>query len=435
MPDGPIVESVSTALIERETGAVVETVPTRRALHGAALAWSVSMAIVLGRDGSWGWILVRLMSLTVLAVLLHVALRGARGAGWAAVVAGVVGLVIGIGVGVVHAVKSGDPLLIGGGLLALIAGLVLLVRGGMLIAGGHRWWARIGSGLGIALTTGLAALTFVPAIMATNVPATDLGSETPARYGLAFDEVTFDTADGVTLSGWYVPSTNGAAVIVRHGAGSTRSDVLQHVVVLARHGYGVLAADARGHGRSGGRAMDFGWFGDADTEAGISFLLQRRDVDPSRIGAVGLSMGGEEVIGAAAADHRLRAVVAEGATGRSQSDDMWMRDVYGWRGSVQQGIGWLRTALTDVLTSADRPISLADAIERAPETRFLLIAGGEMPDERHVVDHLHALGLENVASWVVPDAGHTQGLDVAPAEWERRVLQFLDAEIGDAANA
>lgn len=116
MPDGPIVESVSTALIERETGAVVETVPARRALHGAALAWSVSMAVVLGRDGSWGWILVRLMSLTVLAVLLHVALRGARGAGWAAVV----GLVIGIGVGVVHTVKSGDPLLIGGGLRRLL---------------------------------------------------------------------------------------------------------------------------------------------------------------------------------------------------------------------------------------------------------------------------------------------------------------------------
>jgi uncharacterized protein len=45
--------------------------------------------------------------------------------------------------------------------------------------------------------------------------------------------------------------------------------------VLARHGYGVLLFDARGHGRSEGRAMDFGWFGDLDVSAAVSFLVAR----------------------------------------------------------------------------------------------------------------------------------------------------------------
>jgi hypothetical protein len=30
--------------------------------------------------------------------------------------------------------------------------------------------------------------------------------------------------------------------------------------------------DGRRHRRSGGRAMDFGWYGDADTSVGVSFL-------------------------------------------------------------------------------------------------------------------------------------------------------------------
>ena len=109
---------------------------------------------------------------------------------------------------------------------------------------------------------------------------------------------------------------NHAAVVLLHGAGSTRSSVLDHAVVLANHGYGVLLFDARGHGRSGGRAMDFGWYGDKDVTAAVSFLQTRPDVDDDLIAAVGLSMGGEEAIGAAASDRRIRAVVAEGATHR-----------------------------------------------------------------------------------------------------------------------
>jgi len=69
--------------------------------------------------------------------------------------------------------------------------------------------------------------------------------------------------------------------------------------------------------------MDFGWYGEADVSAGVSYLAGRSDVDEGRIAVVGLSMGGEEAIGAAAA-RRIRAVVAEGATNRAFADrDSW----------------------------------------------------------------------------------------------------------------
>src|SRR5690606_16506366 len=93
-----------------------------------------------------------------------------------------------------------------------------------------------------------------------------------------------ETADGVRLAAWYVPSTNRAAVVLLHGAGSTRSNVLRHAAVLADNGYGVLLLDARGHGESEGRAMDFGWWGDADVTAAVEALAGRADVDPDRIG-------------------------------------------------------------------------------------------------------------------------------------------------------
>jgi predicted alpha/beta hydrolase len=151
------------------------------------------------------------------------------------------------------------------------------------------------------------------AVLVTNVPPLAVGDARPSDMGFAYEDVEMRTADGVRLVGWYMPSSNGASVVLRAGAGSVRTDVLDHAAVLARGGYGVLMLEARGHGGSGGNANRWGWYGNLDIGAGISFLRSREDVVDDRIGVVGISMGGEEAIGAAGSDQRIRAVVAEGA--------------------------------------------------------------------------------------------------------------------------
>ena len=264
------------------------------------------------------------------------------------------------------------------------------------------------------------------AVAVTNSPRTSVGDTTPADIGLPYHDVEFETADGVTLSGWYVPSSNGAAIVLLHGAGSTRSSVLDHAAVLARHGYGVVLFDARGHGRSGGRAMDLGWYGDHDTSAAVTFLRSQPDVDDGRIAAVGMSMGGEEAIGAAAADARIRAVVAEGATNRVSGDKAWLSDQYGWRGAIQERIEWLTYSTADLLTDADPPIALHDAVAAAAPRPVLLIAAGNVATEADAGRYIAGASPETVDVWIVPDTGHTGALDTHPDEWERRVTTFLD---------
>ena len=203
----------------------------------------------------------------------------------------------------------------------------------------------------------------------------------PGDHGLEYRDVEFTTPDGVTLSGWYVPSANRAAVVLLHGAGSTRLGVLDHAVVLARHGYGVLLFDARGHGRSGGRAMDFGWYGDDDVAPPSRSSSQQPDVDAERIGAVGMSMGGEEAIGAAAADptdprrrrRRRHQPVA--------ADKAWLSDEFGWRGTLQEGIEWLTFTPPTCSPPPTQPIALRDAVDATAPRPVLLIAAGERADE------------------------------------------------------
>ena len=405
----------------------------RPALPPAALvAMGVGIGFVVGRDGSTVWQLVRVTLVAALVLGLHrLVHRRSRGTSWVLVTAGLVATAIGVGIAPPHLTKTGVGLVALAGVLSLLGGVVLAVSSATtLVRSTRSRWRRL------LVIPALLALAFVvvfalsQAVAATNVPRTAVGSVTPGDRGLPYRDVTFATDDGVLLSGWYIPSRNRAGVVLLHGAGSTRSGVLTHAVVLARQGYGVVLFDARGHGRSGGRAMDFGWYGDRDVSAAVTFLSRQREVDDGRVAAVGMSMGGEEAIGAAAADTRIRAVVAEGATNRVSGDKAWLSEQFGWRGTVQEGIEWLLYATADRLTAARPPITLRQAVAVTAPRRVLLIAGSDMPDEPHAARHIRSSAPDSVQLWVVPGSGHTAGLATAPTEWERRVTTFLAEAVG-----
>ncbi len=342
---------------------------------------------------------------------------------------GIAGTVVGFGVDVPYLTKTGVTLMSVVGLVSLVAGVGLLICSLALLMRVSRGCGRVLAVPAALLFAAVVVYPLVFTVAATNVPPTSLDRETPADRGIAYVDVAYRSSDGVRLSAWYLPSTNGAAVVLLHGAGSTRSGVLDHAAVLAAHGYGVLMADARGHGRSGGRAMDFGWFGDRDIDAAVSYLLTRPEVNPNRIGAVGMSMGGEEAVGALAGNARIRAVVGEGVTNRTYDDKGWLPDRHGFRGWLQQRVDWVLYAATDLLTSASPPVSLRAAVAEAAPRPVLLIAGGNVADEANAGRWIQAASPGSVDLWVVPGAGHTGGLSTQPKEWEARVTSFLDRSL------
>ncbi|MCM4081212.1 alpha/beta hydrolase [Paractinoplanes hotanensis] len=352
-----------------------------------------------------------------------------------AAVATVVGLpavATGAGIALPHLSKTGMSVVAVAGSVALVAGAALVSYGSVgLIRSTCGWW-RVGTGAVLLAVTMIGLFTGGQAVAATNVPRTGLRVETPADRGFRYEDATFRTPDDVELAGWYLPAANRTGVILLHGAGSTRSDVLDHAAVLARHGYGVLMVDARGHGRSDGRAMDFGWYGDEDVAGAVSYLQGRPDVDPGRIAVIGLSMGGEEAIGAAATSPAIRAVVAEGATQRVAGDSAFLEDAYGVRGRIQRQVNGLTTALTDLLTDAQPPVTLRAAAAATALRPILLITAGEVPDETYAARFIQRGNL-SVQVWKVEGAGHTQALRTHPDEWNRRVTAFIDGALGRAA--
>jgi uncharacterized protein len=413
-----------------------EVVPSRSrspvVLPAVIAAEGIVFAVLTGLDGSVTWQVAR--AITVI-VLMAWAVWFTRRAGWVgrgatALALGIAGTAAGAGVGSAHLAKAGPDAVAVLAAVVLATGVVLVVWGAaMLVRAMPRWWRLL------AVPAALVLLWFVllpltMAVNATSRPPGPLGPATPARYGLGYQDVAFRTADGVRLSAWYIPPRNGAAVVLLPGAGSTRTSVLRQAAVLARHGYGALLTDTRGHGRSGGHAMDFGWWGNRDLAAAVSFLGRQAGVRAGKIAVLGESMGGEQALAAAGSDSRIRAVVAEGATGQQAADHGWLPG--GTEGTLQRGMEWVMYTAAGLFSGAPRPMSIPAAIRAADGRATLIIAGGSVADEPVAARWFQAASPATVQVWVVPHAGHTQGLATAPQAWEARVIGFLDAALRPA---
>ena len=209
------------------------------------------------------------------------------------------------------------------GLFSIPAGLTLIGLGAVTLWRSRRrddrlWWRysrRLLVTAAVLFATVAALIPVTVSYVVTHaardhVPAADLGAP--------YEQVEFRTSDGLLLKGWYIRSQNGAAVISFPGRASSQ----KRAKLLARHGYGVLLFDRRGEGESEGDPNLFGWQGERDVHAAVAFLQSRPDVDPERIGGIGLSVGGEMMIEAAAESTALKAIVSEGASGRSVHDEV-----------------------------------------------------------------------------------------------------------------
>jgi fermentation-respiration switch protein FrsA (DUF1100 family) len=241
----------------------------------------------------------------------------------------------------------------------------------------------------------------------------------PENLGVAYEKVTFTTNDALELAGWYIPSRNGAAVIAFPG----RRGPQRQARMLARHGYGVLLFDRRGEGRSQGEPNAFGWGGTRDIEAAIAFLQRRPDVDPGRIGGIGLSVGGEMMLEEAAANRDLAAVVSEGAGARVVSEEL--DDLSGVEKYAGAPMLLTKTAALAVFSSEAPPTNLAKLIPRIAPRPVFIVNAAHAEVDRKFPEYV-AAAREPKESWLVPQGGHTGGIDAMPEEYERRVIGFFD---------
>ena len=99
--------------------------------------------------------------------------------------------------------------------------------------------------------------------------------ETPAQWGLSFEDVHFTASDGVKLHGWYVPGSGEVTWIWFHGNAGNISHRLENLMLLHRNlDVNVFLFDYRGYGLSEGQVSEEGTYRDA--RGALDYLLSAR---------------------------------------------------------------------------------------------------------------------------------------------------------------
>lgn len=234
-------------------------------------------------------------------------------------------------------------------------------------------------------------------------------------------DVEFRTEDAQTLRGWYVPSRNRAAVLLAHGYGGNRMQMIPEARLLAGRGYGVLLFDLRAHGQSDGDRSTYGDKERLDIRAAADFLSSQPDVDANRLGALGFSAGAPPVAQASASDGRIRAVVLEASTTSMVAACLDERGRFGW---LTLGPALLGVLATGVDWDGYRAL---DAVGKISPRSLLVVQG----DQDRIVAPKRAQALFDAASQpkrllMIHGAGHGDYFSAASREYPDALLSHFD---------
>lgn len=248
----------------------------------------------------------------------------------------------------------------------------------------------------------------------------------PADIGLDFDAVRFTTDDGVTLTGWFVPSARETrtAVIVLHGFSGHRLPELAAFVPWLHERHHVLQFDFRGHGESDPGITTLGTHERRDVAAAVRFLAGR-GLGP--IGLFGVSMGAATAI-VAAPDLPVAAVVADASYAELHHPIAnRMREV----GYPLPELGARAIVAGASLRTRSRLADPLRAVARIAPRPLLLIA----PRDDQLISWRQSLRLYEAAGepkelMVVDGAGHAEAYAAQPEAYRQRVLDFLARHLG-----
>ncbi len=255
---------------------------------------------------------------------------------------------------------------------------------------------------------------------AVSVPRWPVGA---GPVALPFEDIAVESEPGIVIRGWVIPHDGACGVVVLlHGSGASREQMLPRARFLRHAGYGVVLVDMRAHGLSDGSVTTFGGRESRDVQAVIAET--RRRFAGQKLGAIGFSLGGAALLlGDKPAD--VDALVVEEVY--STLEDTARRRVAAGMGPIVADIlPWLLYAQMPwrfgVSRGALRPVDRIGAV-KAP----ILVMGGDSdpfvpPDQtRRLFDAARA----PKELWIVPGAAHYDLHQAASIAYEHRVLDFF----------
>ncbi|MGB9772764.1 MAG: alpha/beta hydrolase [Bacteroidota bacterium] len=251
----------------------------------------------------------------------------------------------------------------------------------------------------------------------------------PDDFSLPSEPFSVQALDNLTLRGWIIPyRAPRGTVIFLHGVGECKSQGLPVANLLFQNGYTTVLVDSRAHGESDGDVCTYGYREKDDLRRIIDELeVRARIVQPLVL--MGISMGAAIALQTAAIEPRINGVIAEASFINLKTAVLeYEYKTIRLRSKLLQTI-IVRRAERYANFSAEEVCPLSAV--RKITVPILFIHGTSDPRVSYKASELlfqHAAGPKEL--FLVQGAHHTDVWKVAGAEYEQRLLRFLEKVSG-----
>jgi len=260
--------------------------------------------------------------------------------------------------------------------------------------------------------------------------------DTPADFGISYEEIGFDATDSLHLKGWFVPpSRKNAILICTHGLFRTRVEMLSRAMAAAKAGYGVLLYDSRSHGTSGKGIISLGYYERNDVLGAIHYVESRypeRGQMP-KIVLMGISMGAVATLEAAAQSKDYAALILDSPFSSLKEtivDHTWLFLRLPRYPFAPSFLFWFQR-----LAGFDpQQVDSHEAISRVQPVPLLIISStGDRRIRSSVARSLYQESTSTVKKLEIfgDDVGHGAAARLHPEAYDALLVNFLDSALSD----
>lgn len=245
---------------------------------------------------------------------------------------------------------------------------------------------------------------------------------TPQDLGMAYEDVSFSTDDGVALKGWFIPAEKSDAktIVLLHGYPADKGDILPALAFLHDE-YNLFLFDFRYFGQSEGAYSTAGAKEVRDLQGALRYLRGRGITE---VGVWGFSMGGAVALMAAPHASEIRAVITESSYATLAGMSVELFRIPGLR----HVLGYLVDLWARLFIGID-PFAISPAVSARTLSIPVLIIHAKNDE---VIPFTNALLLQEALQhnpaaefWFEEGLGHGQ----LGSDYEQRVKGFFDAHL------
>jgi len=284
----------------------------------------------------------------------------------------------------------------------------------------------IGTGLGAILTNSLYGVSSY-IIWKTMHPKRRPITNFPSDYNMEYQDITFKSADGINLKGWWLPVENSSScVIFSHAYGFNRSsmpfDVFSLVKYIQHLGFNVLLYDLRNSGESEGTKTTLAHKEQYDVLGAIEFSKTEKSM--KRIVLMGWSMGASASLLAGCISQDVKEIVADSPF----SDlDSYLMDSFEYWTKLPKFVGKLGSYMMKMNPFEFKPheVKPIEIIKNAQDKRIYIIHA----KDDQAISCKESEKMKNSCSivdlWQPEKGSHIESYRYNKQEYEKRIKQFL----------